>query len=504
MKTKPYKHQLETWEKTRDLPYHALFMEQGTGKSKVIIDTADHLFKEGKIDCVLLIGPNGIQQNWHINEIPTHCASDYKSIYWSSLSSIKQKREIVRFLTVDKKLKFFGTNIEALRSFNLNEKLKNLTFSDKDFIMNVEPAILHLLNTQKIMMVVDESTIIKSASALQTKVVLKLSQHPSVKYKRILTGTPITHSPLDLWTQMKFLSLNFWPIPTYTAFKNTFAIEKPMILGPRTFNKIVGYKNLDFLQKLVAPCSTRITKADCLDLPEKIYQTRYVPFKPEQRVVYKSLLDEQMAHFAKEGVIVEATTAIAALNKLQQVLSGFVLDSEGNVISVPSGKYDALREIIENTGDTEKFIVFAKYNVEVAKILETCADLFKGSKSYAVSYYGKNDEKERNHAVLSFQTDPNCRVFVGSSAAARGLTLTAATTVVYFTNDYSLEVRLQSEDRAHRIGQKRNVLYIDLIVPQTVDEKVLQILKSKKSVSEAVLDWKDFFKNAIPHDNEQI
>lgn len=473
-KTKPYGYQSETLEATKDASFWALFAEQGLGKTKMTIDTADYLYSTGKIDRVLIIAPNGVHTNWISREIPKHSHFNRWRHAWRGMTTKKEEREFAVLLDgyEDYGLSWFAMNIESLRSKrgqNYAERFVN----------------------KKTLLVVDESTVIKNPKAQQTKVVTELGK--SAGYRRILSGTPIVQNPMDIWSQAKFLSDDALPYRSFVAFKAKYAIEVQQKMQNRVFNQIVGFQNLESLREEVKEWSTRLLKKDCLDLPDKIYSIRDVPFNKEQQRLYEEMLHLQIASLEsseRSGETITARNVMTALNKLQQILCGFILNEEGQAQIVPTNRFKTLLEIIEDTD--EQMIIWTHHRYSVAQIIDVLNEKYPGQ---AVGYYGDIKSQTRHSFVDMFQAG-DVRFLVANAAASKGLTLTNGTTNVYFTNSYNLETRLQSEDRAHRIGTTKGVNYIDLITPNTVDEKILNRLRQKADLSEAIIEtgWRELLK----------
>jgi SNF2 family DNA or RNA helicase len=332
---------------------------------------------------------------------------------------------------------------------------------------------------RKFLLVVDESTVVKNHKAQQSKSTLRIAKNAA--YTRILTGTPITQSPLDLWSQCRVLDELALPYPSFTSFKHEFAIEQTVYLGPNRpqFQKIVGYRNQEKLAKLLEGFSTRILKKDCLDLPEKIYQCRYVELTAEQKRVYKDLVKQCLAII--EPGMVTVTSALTAMLRLHQVTLGYVKSDDGQMRPIESNRIGVLEELLEE--NPTKTIIFCRFLEDVRQISALVKRPF-------VTYTGEMGPDVRSAAIESFQNDPGCGYFIATDAAARGLTLTAAEHVIYYSQGFSLETRLQSEDRAHRIGQKKHVLYTDLIAEGTIDEKIIDALHQKQELAQMIVDRK--------------
>ncbi len=465
-KTTPFRHQAEIIEATKDKPYFGLFMEQGTGKSHVTIATFTHLYRTGKIDGVLILAPNGVHDNWIRNEIPIHCAVPPHEIslaVWHG-SDGKKKRAIWEWCcscdSIEVPFVVLAANIEATR-----------TSAFVDYIRT-------FMLRRRFLLVVDESTVVKNPKADQTRETIKIAKNAS--YTRILSGTPITQSPLDLWAQCRVLNELALPYPSYTAFKHTFAVEQVLNFGHRSFNKVVGYQNQDLLAKLISPFTVRVLKKDCLDLPDKIYQTRYVELTPEQRRIYRDLTKQCLATL--EPGMVTVTTAITMMLRLHQVTLGYVQADDGVMRQIEHNRIKTLMDLLEE--NTSKAIIFCRFVEDVNQVAQAIG---QAGKEFVV-YYGGVGQQDRVCAVDEFQGNPEIRYFIATNAAAKGLTLTAAEQVIYYSQGFSLETRLQSEDRAHRIGQVKNVVYTDFISPGTVDEKVITALRQKKELADGVLD----------------
>lgn len=475
-KTKPLAHQLRALEH-HNREFLALFMEQGTGKTKVTIDTAGLLHREGLLDTVVVATPGGVHLNWADIEIPKHCWRDSRVIVWASDLSAKRKKAIMEELRkpADGRLVWFLTNIEALRT-------------DAGAI-----ATGTALKRGKSMMVIDESVTIKNPTAQQTKAAIALGS--LAKYRRILTGTPIAKSPLDLFSQFKFLHKEALPYRSMTAFKADFAIQKTEKMGQRCIERIVGYKNLSMLTALITPHSFRVMKSECLDLPPKVYQRQVVEMPAEMRASYRKLRQECMLELesAEAQHLVTATTVVAQMTKLRQLLAGFLVDTDKVTHAMPwNPKLDTLIEMVDSTIQG-KVIIWTVFKFTIKEIERRLMQEF--GPDCAVSYYGETSDVGRAEAVRRFMEDPKCRFFIANKTAARGLTLTAAQTAIYFDNDMSLEVRQQSEDRTHRHGQTGTCVYIDFVFPRTMDDRVATILHDKRQLSEEVLikNWRDLF-----------
>lgn len=480
-RTKPYKHQQTAFERGRRQESFAYLMEMGTGKTKVAIDDTYDLFCAGLINAAVIIAPKGVYLNWSEKELPKHMNPAEFTVYtWNTTQTQKEfdfQDKMIR--TPYTSLKIVVINVEAFSSKRGPEFIKQF------------------LKAHKAMMIVDESTTIKNFRASRTKTLVELGG--LAKYRRILTGSPITNSPLDIFTQARFLDPKLLGYSSYFAFRARYAIIQTINLGPRSFKKVTGYQRIDELAKKVAGFSFRVTKEECLDLPEKIYLSREVELTPEQTKAYAAMKQMAMVEMM-DGGISSASIALTQLLRLHQIVCGHLKMDDGTMTEFKNNRIDELMEILaESTG---KVIIWANYKANIQAIahaIRTAKDeeggLLYGPDS-VVEYWGEIDSKERKLNNDAFQ-DPKSgvRFFVGNAATGgMGIDLYAANTVVYYSNSYKLEDRMQSEDRAHRIGQTKPVTYVDLICKGTVDEKIIQALRSKMNIAQQITgdsyrDW---------------
>lgn len=464
-KTKPYEHQYVALEKSWDKEEYAYFMEMGTGKSKVLIDNIAMLYDKGKINAAVIIAPKGVYRNWLSQEIPTHLPShiQYKSVLWTALTSKTKDKEYQSLFETDYNLHIFIMNVEALST------PKGLNFVRK------------FLSCHNSLIAVDESTTIKTPKAARTKNIISIAS--LAKYKRILTGSPVTKSPLDLYTQFKFLNEDLLGFASYYSFQNRYACMVDKWFGGRKVSVIKSYQRLDELSKIIEPFSYRVLKEDCLDLPDKIYIKREVELTKEQLKLYQSMKLVAMA--ALNGKVVKAPHVLTQLMRLHQITCGHLTTESGEIVDIENNRLNELIEILEEVEG--KVIIWSHYTHDIRKISLTLKKLY--GENSVVEYYGKTEASIRQENIESFQ-DPNskARFFIGNpQTGGYGITLTAASTVIYYSNGYDLEKRLQSEDRAHRIGQKKSVTYIDLIAEKTVDEKIVKALRKKINIASEVL-----------------
>lgn len=467
-KTKPYDHQRTAMDHAGSKDAYGFFMEMGTGKSKVLIDNLGTLFLEGKCNFALIIAPKGVYRNWVAKEIPEHMSDDvpHRVIRWVSSPNKKQKQELNSIKDAYSGLTIFVMNVEAFST------------------VKGQNAGIWLANKlgKFGLIAIDESTTIKNHKAKRTKSLMKIAA--GFSYRRLLTGSPVTKSPLDVYSQCEFLRPGLLGYDSYWAFQSRYAVVKKQNMGGRSFTQVVGYRNLDELTDRIDRYSYRVLKKDCLDLPEKTYTARYIPLTKEQKMMYERIQREALMLF-DDGEMVTAPAVITQLLRLQQVLSGHIKTDEGKVVTFPTKRMDALHEIMDEHDG--KAIIWSRFRYDIQAIVLTLKK--KYGEHAAAGYFGDTGDEERNDIVRNFQ-DPNhpLKYFVGNPATAGyGLTLTEADLVVYYANDFNLETRIQSEDRAHRIGQKNPVTYVDLICEGTIDEKIVKSLRAKIDIGAKVL-----------------
>jgi SNF2 family DNA or RNA helicase len=463
-KTKPFEHQLRALKESWNRQVWAWFMEMGTGKTKVCIDNIAVLYDKGKVDRALVIAPNGIKRNWR-NELSVHMPDhvEYRVAVWSASPKKKEKEELDQLSVMTDQLTILIMNIEALSTQRGAEFARKFVFSGSCF------------------MVVDESTTIKNHAARRTKNIMKIAK--LAKYRRIMTGSPVTKSPLDLYSQLEFLGGWILDQSNYYAFRARYAVIVQRSVGTHSFQHIIRYQRLDELQDKLKDCSTRVLKSDCLDLPEKLYTKRSVAMTPEQLKAYVEMKKSAITFF--ENNPMTAASVLTQMIRLHQITCGHVKTDDGEVKAIKNNRIKELLQVLQETDG--KVIIWAVYRHDIQTIEKEIADEY--GKETVASYYGDTKDSIRQSIVDDFMdSDSNLRFFIGNpKTGGYGLTLTSSHTVVYYSNDYSLEVRMQSEDRAHRIGQTNKVTYVDLMADGTIDEKIVKALNNKIDLASQVM-----------------
>jgi len=463
-KTKPYAHQLTALEKSWNKENYAYFMEMGTGKTKVLIDNLAMLYDKGKVDGALIIAPKGVVKTWYEQELPTHLPNHIENttVLWQSNITKAQQEKLDSVLENEMLLHVLVMNVEALSTE------KGVNFARK------------FINSHKTLMAIDESTTIKTPTARRTKNIIMLGKQ--AKYKRIMTGSPITKNPLDLYTQCEFLDPWLLDFASYYAFRNRYAEMKTMHIRGRSIQVVDRFQNLAELSEKVKDFSYRVLKEDCLDLPPKNFIKRYVSLTPDQKKIYEQMKKAAMA--VLNGKVTTTMTVLTQLMRLHQITCGHFTADDGSIQSVESNRLNELMNVLQETEG--KAIIWANYQLSVGEIIQRIIKEY-GKDSY-VHYYGLTPQEDRQDNIRKFQNNPECKFLIGTpQTGGYGITLTQANTVIYYSNGYDLEKRLQSEDRAHRIGQKKTVTYVDLICEDTVDEKIVKALRDKINIASEVM-----------------
>jgi len=429
------------------------------------------LYDKGKIDGALIIAPKGVVKTWYEQELPTHLPDHIEnvSVLWQANITKGQQEKLESLFETETDLHILIMNVEALSTD------KGVKFAAK------------FLNSHKVIMAIDESTTIKTPTAKRTKNIIDLGK--SAKYKRIMTGSPVTKNPLDLYSQCEFLDPYLLDFTSYYAFRNRYAEMKTMHLRGRSIQVIDEFKNLGELSDTVKTFSERILKEDCLDLPPKNFTKRHIILTSEQRKAYDQMKKAAMA--VLNGKVTTTMTVLTQLMRLHQITCGHFTADDGSIQLIENNRIKELMNVLEETEG--KAIIWANYQRDITNIIQNIVKVYgPGS---VVDYYGLTPQEERQDNIKKFQNNDECRFIVGTTqTGGYGITLTQANTVIYYSNGYDLEKRLQSEDRAHRIGQTKSVTYVDLIAEDTVDEKIVKALRNKINIASEVLgeelkDW---------------
>jgi len=464
-KSKPFAHQLKALEMSWDKKVFAYFMEMGTGKSKVLIDNIAMLYDKGKINGALIVAPKGVYKTWHDEQIPDHMPEhiEKEMVLWESGAGKKKEEELNKLFKSSDDLHILIMNVEALST------KKGKIFAAK------------FLSCHASMMAVDESTTIKNPTAIRTKTIIDLGK--DVKYKRILTGSPVTKSPLDLFTQCYFLDPWLLDQQSYYSFKTRYAIMRQINVSGRMIQIVSGYRNLGELSNQLKPFSFRCLKDDCLDLPAKTFMKRIIQLTDEQQKVYDQM--KKLALAELNGKLTTTVNAITQIMRLHQITCGHFKSDDGTVQKLKNNRLDELMDVLSEMEG--KAVIWAHYRYDIEVIVSAIKKEY--GDNTVVTYYGDTTTDDRQKAIKSIQ-DPESpvRFVVGTpQTGGYGITLTGASTMIYYSNGYDLEKRQQSEARIDRIGQTRNMTYIDLIAEKTIDEKIVKALRDKVNIATQVM-----------------
>lgn len=477
-KRQPMDHQRKSFALSRDRTTFALLMEQGTGKTKVVIDTACYLYQKKEIDALIIVAwPNGVHRNWIDYEFPEDMSVPYVAEYWSSnYKSLHRQKAYRKMLMTENKLRCFAFNIEAFTGE-----------SARDYLLGI-------LGKLRCMLVIDQSASIKNPQALRTKFLIdKASRLAS--YRRVLDGAPVAEGADELYSQFKFLDPMIIGHDTWTGFKAEFCE-----IG--YFNEIKGYKNLDELRRRIDGYCYRVLADDCQDLPERIYKLWPFELNKEERRIFDELRRKELTFFDSKVEQkleencefdevpkdhIEEHRALIKNLRLQQISSGWWPGDEfKNIDNGSPSRLEALLLLLQQLDG--KALIFSRFRADLDIIQSTFG------KKIAVSYHGGISEDDRAEAKRRFMKDPKTKYFIGQPRSAGiGHTLTAANHVIFYSNDPSLRMREECEKRAHRQGLKHKLIIWDLLARDTQDGKVINSLRQKKELANTIMQDPDNF-----------
>jgi hypothetical protein len=477
-----FAHQEEANRRLYNNDVYALIMEQGTGKSRPVIDDWLARVAEGKAQDLVVLGPNGAYMNWIGDEqepgelmkwVPPELYPTLRIVPWVSGGKAHQRAALENLLHATGP-RFLAMNIEALNRKGSEAR-----------------EYLHkFINNHKVIGTIDESTTVAHEEAARTTFLL--DNNYRFKARRILSGLVAPESPLDLYSQYCFLDWRIIGQRSYWGFKNRYAVMQQVDFRPaaaripgKKYKKpsvIVAFRNLEELTEKILKYSYRVTKAQVLDIPPKLYQFYNVDLTKEQEEAYISMRDVAFARLA-QGEFATASQKLDQLGKMQHILCGHVRKEDGTLANIPENRTDAVVEILHRHDG--KAIIWAPYPQALRKIRDRLQDEFGPDST--VSFWGEIKQDERLEARARIQNDDACRFIVSNQSLGKfGNTWTACNLVIYYANSFDNEDRQQSEDRPHRIGQTKSVLYIDLRARGTLDEKLIQVLRRKITISAAL------------------
>lgn len=435
--------------------------EMGCGKTLTTIAVAGALYNLGKIDRVLVVAPTSVCSVW------PHDLNQFATFPWEA-----------RVLLGDKKKR-----LKALNELE-NWPFKALRIAVINYESTHREGIFEALAAYKPDLIVcDESQRIKNPSAAQSKALHKLGD--AAPFRMILSGTPVQNNAVDLYSQYRFLDPAVYGANFY-AFKNRYCI-----MGGYGQHQIVGYRNMDELVEKEHSVAYRVTKEECLDLPQQTFINRYVQFTDAEQAIYEQLRKSSFLEL-ETGENVTATTILTMYLRLMQLTGGFLTaDESTRPKQVNTAKLDALADIVDDyvVDAGKKLVIFARFRAEIAAI----ENLLRLRKIQYGSIYGDVPMEERGKIVEDFQANPDTKVFVAQiQTAGLGITLHAASTAVFYSYDYNYANYAQALARIHRIGQHLPVTYIHLVVDGSIDEKILAALENKEDMAKTVVDsWRE-------------
>ena len=493
-KKPPMKHQMKALLLARDMPYFAYLMDQGTGKTKTTIDDAAHNWREDRIDAMLVISPNSVKTNWVMAECHKTHPSDMDAIedhmpddvpvvkgVWISSANAQERQEWELFekrineaaASPRSSLVLLSVNVDALNVGRCFEFLQAF------------------VDTFRTMLVVDEATKIAKRGSKRTKAAMKLRSACPVA--RVLTGTPVTKSPMNAFSIFGFLHEDILGFGNFYSFRNRYCV-----MGGYMGKQVLNYRNMDQLADSIASCSFRVLKRDCLDLPPQVYLKRRVTLSPPQAKAYAQMVAEMKAEWKDDEI--EAPIVLTQLLRLQEIVGGYlpIITPEGDRVGVhelvapeKNPKFTEVLNIIEDAD--EKFVVWSRFIPEIEAIGKLLTE-----KGYKIGmFYGATPERERTimrKQMLRGELDG----IVGNPAAG-GLGIDefkVAPLSIYLSNSFDTEARVQSEDRQHRFGSDMHdkITYWDIMAPNTVDVKIIRTMRNNVEVATAVMKdgWREW------------
>lgn len=478
---KPFDHQLDHLNNHVNEKAWGLLWEQGTAKTKPIIDTAVFKYANEEIDGLLVVAPPGVERNWNTDELPKHLPDDYTFDVMTQVFLTAKKHTKDHKRGMDMLLRWDGLAV-LLISYN--------AFMTKEGKETVRKFLRH----RNTLYVLDEAHNIKTPKAKRTISIVASGKY--ARYRRILTGTPIAQGPFDLYSQIRFLDEFFWKnkgIHGTVEFRNHFGkwftradCQKLHGYDPG-YDKLLEYQNLDELKEWLKEITDRVVKDDVLDLPPKLYQKRYFDMSKEQTTAYTQLKEELMLEVG--DALVTAELPIVMQLRLQQIACNYLPVGEDEPVHMLASKNPRMN-VMEDIRDStfHPGIIWARFRHDVDQIMDLLG-------KNAVRYDGSVSDDDAERSKLAFQAG-DVQWFVGTAQkGGPGLTLTQAKTMVYYSNSFKLIDRLQSEDRCHRAGMDEHpVNYIDIIANNTVDEHIVTNLRNKRDVAVEIQDdaWKEW------------
>lgn len=455
-RTKPFDHQIEGFNYGLEHDRWLLGDEQGLGKTKQVIDIAvAKKLQKGYKHCLIICGVNGLKWNWQ-NEIKTHSnetgwilGQRKKARGWKIGSNKDKLQDLTNLPAISSY--FLITNVESLRD------------------ENIAASIAQLCKNGTIGMVaIDEIHKCKNPTSQQGKGILKVTPDCRIA----MTGTPLMNNPMDLFIILRWLG---YEKHAFYAFKQHYCVY-----GGFGGHEVIGYKNLGELQTQLGEIMLRRLKSEVLDLPDKVFIDEYVEMTGKQEQVYKEVTAELRMNIDK---IKTAANPLAQLIRLRQA-TGYTGILSSTIKE--SAKLDRMEELVEEaTANGQKVVIFSNWT----QMTDIVCQRLRHYKPAVIT--GATQDEDRQRMVRTFQSDPNCKVIVGTiGAMGTGLTLTAGTVEIFLDEPWTMAAKDQAVDRCHRIGAKSNVTIYTLLAKDTIDERIHELVQKKGAMSDALVDGK--------------
>ena len=457
--SKAYAKQQEMLDRSIDKRLWALFCEAGTGKTFMAIRTAERWFEAGRCDAVLVTCPKTLIGTWVNIELPKHSSVAYVAWGWKNSFTKTMKADLIKKLKDRSKLLYVVANHDAVGS-------------DKFY-----PVYNALMKYRKTGWVYDESTAIKSYDADRTKFAIAMGRQ--AVFKRIMTGTPVTEGPLDVFTQTEFLEEGLLGFRSYFSMKTRYCEIRMKKFGARSFPEIVGYRDLGDLYKRLERFSSFLKLEECVDMPEQVFGRIVVELTAEQKTHYATLRKLAMAWIEEHEIT--AVNALALLRKLHQVAVGQMKVGEMEYVSIPNNRLETLKGIMDDVN--HQVIIWSVYR-------NSTIDILKHLGKRAVGISVKHTPEQRHQLIEGWRRGDQQGIVLNQASAAHGLTLIEGLTSVFYSNDFSLERRLQALRRPYRLGQTQRTRVLDLYAPGTVEVGILQSLLEKEEIADIVVSKK--------------
>jgi len=525
-------HQEKIFERSKDAPAWALLMEQRTGKSRIAVMTAEHLFCKGEIDAVAVVAPLGVDVNWTLDEFPKWATAPFASFNWRVKRVGKEfLRRFEEFLSIRDRLPVFTMNVDALITEEGKKSLKRF------------------LSQRRVLYILDESDVICNPGAKRTKTALASSKY--APYRRILTGTPVAESPFDAYAQFKFLDPAILGFSEFSSFKARYADigvtgdrafrevhdrvyareiaagrQPPVAEGiaiteaariGKTWDEVKEYRNLEELSLKIGAFSSRVLRSEVSDAPAKIYAKARFQLTPRQRAFYDELRDKFIAELSSEEVV-STSNVLARYTRLQQVTSNLaVLDRvaqecprcvgtdpecvacDGIGLVVPERiekRIDETNPRLLSLGEElrrnrlSSSIVWCKFNVDVDDVI----GLLEKMGRRPVRYDGRISDEEKLRSKRAFQEGLATDIVGKTSSGGRGLDFSRTEGIHFYNCAFPLRWRLQGEDRGESLLKRFATIVTDHIAEDSIDDKIVEALRNKRQVSSLVTgdrveDW---------------